>query len=127
MVEAGLEKEISIDSAGTHSYHIGKGPDRRMCTTLKSRGIKSDGKARQFGKQDFHDFDLILTMDDENYQRVVAIEPSGNYRSKVRKFTNFCTQPENQIGEVPDPYYGGTEGFEQVADMLEDGCAEILR
>lgn len=124
---ADLDQEIHIDSAGTHNYHTGKGPDRRMCSTLKNRGVKSDGAARQFSQQDFHDFDLILTMDDENYQRVAAQEPSGQYRSKVKKFTHFCTQPENQIAEVPDPYYGGEEGFEQVADMLEDGCAEILR
>ena len=98
-----------------------------MCATLENRGISSDGKARQFSAQDFHDFDLILTMDDENYQRVIALEPRGNYRSQVKKFTSFCTQTENQIPEVPDPYYGGNEGFEQVADMLEDGCTEIIR
>ena len=126
VTEAGLEQEIHIDSAGTHSYHIGKGPDRRMCATLKSRGIKSDGKARQFSSQDFHDFDLILTMDDENYALVMAEKPHGSHRAEVQKFSSYCTQPENQIPEVPDPYYGGQDGFEKVADMLEDGCVAIL-
>lgn len=124
---AGLENDIIIDSAGTHNYHTGKGPDRRMCATLKSRGVLTEGKARQFSKQDFHDFDLILTMDAENHQRVTAQEPSGTHLSKVKKFTTFCTQSENQIPDVPDPYYGGAEGFERVADILEDGCAEIIR
>ena len=127
VTEAGLAADIQIDSAGTHNYHTGKGPDSRMCTTLRNRGIKTDGKARQFSQQDFLDFDLILTMDDENYQRVMALEPGGSYRAKVKKFTSYCTQKANQIAEVPDPYYGGDEGFEQVADMLEDGCAEIIR
>ncbi len=122
-----LQKEIFIDSAGTHNYHIGKAPDRRMCATLKKRDMRCDGKARQFSTQDFHRFDLILTMDAENYQRIMALEPNGTYRSKVKKFTSFCTQTKNKIPDVPDPYYGGEDGFEQVADMLEDGCAAIIQ
>ncbi len=123
---AGLENDIIIDSAGTHNYHTGKGPDHRMCATLKSRSIPADGKARLFNTQDFYNFDLILTMDTENYQRVTAQEPDDDYRAKVRMFTSYCTQSENQIPDVPDPYYGGDEGFEQVADILVDGCAEII-
>ncbi|BDS08077.1 phosphotyrosine protein phosphatase [Oceaniferula spumae] len=127
VTEAGLEKEIRIDSAGTHNYHIGKGPDRRMCATLQGRGIASDGRARHFTAQDFEDFDLILTMDDDSHARVTALDPDGGYRDKVKNFTSFCTRSDNQQTEVPDPYYGGTDGFELVADMLEDGCAEIIR
>lgn len=125
--EAGLESEFRIDSAGTHDYHTGKGPDRRMCAALRARGIASDGRARHFTAQDLLDFDLILTMDDENYAGVTALDPDGSYRKKVKKFTSFCTDEDNQHPEVPDPYYGGSQGFERVADMLEDGCAEIIR
>jgi len=127
VIEAGFEDEFRIDSAGTHDYHPGKGPDRRMCATLSKRGIPSEGRARHFTAQDFLDFDLILTMDDENYANVTALDSEGGYRDKVRKFTSFCTDDDNQHPEVPDPYYGGSQGFERVADMLEDGCAEIIR
>lgn len=125
--EAGLENKIVIDSAGTHNFHPGKGPDQRMCATLTSRGIASDGSARQFKAADFQKFDLILTMDDENYGNVSRLAKDTADLAKVKMFTSFCTAIENQIPDVPDPYYGGEEGFKKVADMLEDGCAEIIR
>lgn len=123
---AGLEDEIIIDSAGTLDYHTGKGPDRRMCQTLRSRGIPTAGSARQFTAKDFSDFDLILTMDDDNYRNVTKLDPEGKYRDKVKRFSRFCQETDHQIDEVPDPYYGGNEGFEFVADMLEDGCQQLL-
>lgn len=124
---AGVNGDLRIDSAGTHDYHPGKSPDNRMCATLRKRGIPCEGRARQFTAQDFLDFDLILTMDDENYANVAALDPEEIHRGKVKKFTGFCRDEDNQHPEVPDPYYGGSQGFERVADMLEDGCAEILR
>ncbi|MBK1854160.1 low molecular weight phosphotyrosine protein phosphatase [Verrucomicrobiaceae bacterium 5K15] len=125
--EAGLADAIRIDSAGTANYHTGKGPDRRMCATLRARGVPSDGSARQFTVCDFQKFDLILTMDEENYSNVSSLAPDAETLTKVKMFTSFCTVEANRIPDVPDPYYGGAEGFEQVADMLEDGCAEIIR
>ncbi|MCP5535214.1 MAG: low molecular weight phosphotyrosine protein phosphatase [Akkermansiaceae bacterium] len=124
--QAGLEEVINIDSAGTHDYHPGKPPDIRMCKTLRNRDIPVAGKARRFTAQDLLDFDLILTMDNDNYQRVIALAGSPEYERKVRKFTTFCVDPDHQLPEVPDPYYGSGSGFELVADMLEDGCAQLL-
>ena len=123
---AGLEDQIHIDSAGTLDYHTGKGPDRRMCQTLKNRGIPTDGAARQFTAQDFFDFDLILTMDDDNYRNVTKLDPESKFQEKVKRFSSYCQHPNHQIAEVPDPYYGENEGFEFVADMLEDGCKALL-
>ena len=126
VVKAGLEDQIHIDSAGTHDYHPGKVPDQRMAKTLNDRSIKSDGSGRQFKSVDLQKFDLILTMDRENHDNITALDPEGKYRSKIRPFTDFCVQSGHQVPDVPDPYYGGDSGFELVADMLEDGCQQVL-
>ncbi len=122
--KAKAEDQWTIDSAGTGDWHIGKRPDVRMTKTLKSRGIPVTGKARQIQKQDLKNFDLILTMDDENFSNVKKLDPADVFSSKIQKFTSFCQH--HSAGEVPDPYYGGQEGFELVADMLEDGCSAIF-
>jgi len=124
--QAGLDDVIRIDSAGTHDYHPGKAPDKRMSKTLNDRNIKSAGSARQFTSQDMCDFDLIVTMDKENYANVIRLAKSPELEDKIMMFTRFCQQPAHQIPEVPDPYYGGDEGFELVADMLEDGSRQLL-
>lgn len=126
VTQAGLQDAIHIDSAGTIDWHTDKGPDRRMRQTLRNRGVATAGKARHFTAQDFYDFDLILTMDDDNYHNVTALDPDGRFRDKVKPFTSFCQQSEHQIKEVPDPYHGDAEGFKFVADMLEDGCEALL-
>ncbi len=124
--QAGLESSIHIDSTGTHDYHPGKAPDKRMQNTLRNRKIENSGSARQFTRQDLEDFDLILTMDQENHSHVTGLARSTELSSKISLFSRFCEHPEHQIPEVPDPYYGGDEGFEFVADMLEDGCRQLL-
>ena len=124
--QAGLETCIRIDSAGTHDYHPGKSPDARMSNTLRKRNIPSIGAARQFTTSDYSDFDLILTMDRENHAGVSALARSAESSQKVILFTSFCEHADHQVAEVPDPYYGGDEGFELVADMLEDGCQQLL-
>jgi len=126
VTQAGLIDEFHIDSAGTIDWHTDKGPDRRMCQTLRNRNIPTDGTARHFTAQDFFDFDLILTMDDDNYHNVTKLDTEGMCRDKVKKFSSFCQQADHHFDEVPDPYYGGDEGFEFVADMLEDGCKALL-
>jgi protein-tyrosine phosphatase len=113
-----------IDSAGTASWHTGKGPDPRMTKTLQSRGIEVTGKARQITKKDLGKFDLILTMDDENFANVQKLDTAKQYSDKIKKFANFCS--EHTETEVPDPYYGGQDGFDLVANMLEDGCRNII-
>lgn len=118
-------KDIFLDSAGTAGYHIGKSPDSRMTTTLEDRGISVTGQARQFSKQDFEDFDLILAMDEENRRDILRLARTESDRSKVKPFMSFCQKFSNP--EVPDPYYGEQDGFELVADIMADGCSRILQ
>lgn len=116
--------DISLDSAGTAGYHIGKGPDKRMTATLESRDVRVTGQARQFSKQDFDDFDLIIPMDEDNRRDILRLARNDSDRAKVQPFMGFCTEFTNS--EVPDPYYGGQDGFELVADIMADGCLGIL-
>lgn len=122
--QAGLSKEIICDSAGTSSYHVGSPPDRRMSAAAKLKGIQLVGEARQFQRSDFEKFDLILAMDKENYRDILAIDRSRQYQDKVKLMCDFCTR--HDLKEVPDPYYGGPEGFNQVIDLLLDACEGLL-
>jgi len=122
--EAGLSGHIECDSAGTAGYHIGKSPDSRMTKTMRARGYQVTGGARKFTPIDFDNFDLILTMDEDNHRDVLSQARSDQDRKRVRYFTDFCTEHDDD--EVPDPYYGGDEGFEFVADLMEDGSAGII-
>ncbi|MFC5049709.1 low molecular weight protein-tyrosine-phosphatase [Rubritalea spongiae] len=122
--QADIADQWEIDSAGTEAWHTGKGPDPRMTKTLQSRSIEVTGKARQIQAHDLEDFDLILTMDDENFSNVSKLDPQKLYADKIKKFTSFCRQHSET--EVPDPYYGGQDGFELVVDLLEDGCSAII-
>lgn len=123
--QAGLSDSIICDSAGTGGYHIGAPPDRRMTTAALSRGITLKGRARQFQRSDFEEFDLILAMDRENYQDILYLDPGGKYRDQVRLMCDFATHHSER--EVPDPYYGGSEGFDQVIDLLLDACDGLLQ
>lgn len=122
--ESALANRIECDSAGTIDAHAGKPPDNRMRETLEQRNIPVEGAARQITREDFGDFDLILTMDDFNRQEVLSVAPDASARAKVKPFTEFCENHE--ASEVPDPYYGGSSGFELVADLIEDGCQGVL-
>ncbi|NMG11459.1 low molecular weight protein-tyrosine-phosphatase [Brasilonema sp. UFV-L1] len=124
--EAGFRERIVCDSAGTSSYHIGSPPDSRMSSAaLQKLQIKLRGKARQFQKSDFENFDLILAMDQENYENILYLDPTGKYRHKVRLICDFCSR--HNLKEVPDPYYGGTQGFNLVIDLLVDACEGLLK
>ncbi|MDA8975369.1 low molecular weight phosphotyrosine protein phosphatase [Akkermansiaceae bacterium] len=122
--EAGLNDRIHCDSAGTTGYHTGNDPDARMSRTIRNRGYEVTGFSRQISLRDFKDFDLILTMDEVNYTNVIALTKNDEQRARVKRFTDFCTEHEEK--EVPDPYYGGDQGFELVADMIEDGSRGVL-
>ena len=123
--ESGLTERIICDSAGTSSYHIGSLPDRRMSAAATQKlGFKLKGQARQFQSSDFQEFDLILAMDRENYQNILYLDSTGEYEHKVRLMCDFCSQ--FNLKEVPDPYYGGPEGFNQVIDLLMDACGGLL-
>jgi protein-tyrosine phosphatase len=123
--QAGLSESIVCDSAGTGGYHIGSPPDRRMASAASRRGIILKGEARQFQKSDFENFDLILAMDRDNYRDILSLDPAGKYRDKVRLMCEFASPHSEQ--EVPDPYYGGSEGFNKVIDLLLDACDGLLQ
>ncbi|HCQ19957.1 MAG TPA: protein tyrosine phosphatase [Anabaena sp. UBA12330] len=124
--QEGLRNTILCDSAGTAGYHIGDPPDRRMSAAAENKlGFKLSGKARQFQVSDFQQFDLILAMDRDNYDDILAVDPSGQYHSKVRLMCDFCST--HTLKEVPDPYYGGVEGFNHVIDLLMDACQGLLK
>ncbi|MBS0017636.1 MAG: low molecular weight phosphotyrosine protein phosphatase [Arthrospira sp. SH-MAG29] len=122
--EANLGDRIVCDSAGTSSYHIGSAPDSRMTMAAKKRGIVLKGSARQFTWEDFENFDLILAMDRDNYQQIMYLDRGKKYGDKVKLMCDFCRH--HNLKEVPDPYYGGPEGFNQVIDLLLDGCEGLL-
>lgn len=123
--QAGLSDSIICDSAGTGGYHIGAPPDRRMTAAAKRRGIELKGRARQFERSDFEEFDLILAMDRENYRDILSLDPTGQYRDKVKLMCDFASHHSDR--EVPDPYYGGSEGFDRVIDLLLDACEGLLQ
>ncbi|PAX59567.1 low molecular weight protein-tyrosine-phosphatase [Brunnivagina elsteri] len=123
--EKGLSESIISDSAGTSSYHIGSLPDRRMnAAATQKLGITLKGRARQLDKSDLQDFDLILAMDKENYANILSLDRLGEYGDKVRLMCDFCSR--HTLKEVPDPYYGGNEGFNSVIDLLVDACEGLL-
>lgn len=125
VAEAGLSDSIICDSAGTGGYHIGAPPDRRMAAAAQRRGITLLGQARQFQRSDFEEFDLILAMDKENYRDILSLDPTGKYRDKVKLMCDFASHHRER--EVPDPYYGGVEGFNKVIDLLLDACDGLLQ
>ncbi|HRX56590.1 MAG TPA: low molecular weight protein-tyrosine-phosphatase [Verrucomicrobiales bacterium] len=126
---AGLEEVWEIDSAGTISTHTGNPPDSRMTAAARTRGIPMSGRARQIRASDLDRFDLILTMDNDNLADVKGLAARhGGMEAHRARIVPFCTYCESHgETEVPDPYYGGPEGFEKVLDLLEDGCAAMVR
>jgi len=125
LAKAGLSDTVTVDSAGTLDYHVGKLADHRMRQASTRRSLELLHRARQVRKEDLSEFDLILPMDLDNLGELHRLDPKGEYRDKVRLFTTFCTTHTET--EVPDPYYGESDGFELVLDILQDGCAEIAR
>lgn len=120
----GLEGRIGVDSAGTHGYHAGEPPDRRACVAALARGIDiADSRARTLGARDFAEFDYVLAMDGDNLRAMEDMRPPGS-GARLALFLHFA--PELDTREVPDPYYGGDEGFERVLDLVEAGARGLL-
>lgn len=126
MVEdEGLTDKIGVDSAGTHSYHVGNPPDERSQRTALTRGLDmSDLRARKAKEQDFDQFDLVLAMDRDNYA-ILESYTSSETASKLKLFMEFGSD-QWRTNEVPDPYYGGANGFETVFDMVEDASRGLI-
>jgi len=123
--ELGLEHRVTVDSAGTHNYHPGSAPDDRSQEHAAKRGYDlRDLRARQITELDFERHDLILVMDWDNLALVEDLCPPQNL-SKVRRLTEFCLNFDSPV--VPDPYYGGASGFDQVLDLVEDACEGLIR
>ena len=117
---------VRTDSAGTSHYHVGEAPDRRATLSMRRHGIDiSDLRARQFVADDFHRFDLILAMDESNLANIRALAPRPELATKARLIMDLV--PEHALRSVPDPYYGGDEGFEQVYAMLTEACAVLIK
>lgn len=124
IAEKGLGDRITCDSAGTANYHVGASPDRRMAAAAFKRGIVLKGSGRQFTRVDLEAFDLILAMDRSNYQDILALDLGGKFSHKVKMMCDYARRHPDK--EVPDPYYGGTEGFNYVIDLLFDACEGLL-
>ena len=124
VTKAGLAARVEIASAGTIGMHAGELPDPRMRAAASRRGYELISRARKFIAADFDAFDLILTMDEDNRRNVLALAKTDEQRSRVRAFCDFCVQYDDE--SVPDPYYGGPQGFEHVLDLLEDGCRGVV-
>ena len=122
--QAGLSARILVDSAGTIGYHRGHGPDPRMAATLKARGYDIHGSARQVQAKDLTEFDHILVADRDNLSDVRSLDGTGASHGKISLLTDYCVNVE--ADHVPDPYYGGNEGFDRVADIVEDACQGLL-
>ena len=121
--DAGRSADFEIDSAGTIGYHVGHPADSRMQAAAKERGYRLDSIARRVERDDFDRFDLIVAMDNDNYRDLNSMNPGS--RSEIIRMCDYCE--EHDATEVPDPYYGGDQGFYTVIDILEDACQNLLR
>jgi protein-tyrosine phosphatase len=121
--QQGLDYEV--DSAGTAAYHIGEQPDPRMQVTAQNHGIDISGQqARQFSFEDFEDFDIIYAMDQSNYHNILSMADTDEQKAKVKMLLNEY-KPGSDMS-VPDPWYGGVDGFEEVFQLVEAACDNII-
>jgi len=123
--EAGVGQNYDVDSAGTAAYHIGHSPDSRMRQVAATRGLDYDGSGRQVSAEDFYNFDLIIPMDASNYADLNALATKPEHRDKIHMMREFDPQ-SGEDHSVPDPYYGGIDGFERVYDIIERSARELL-
>lgn len=123
--ERGVADRFTIDSAGTYGGHSGERADARMRKAASARGYNLTSISRRVSMDDFDRFDLIIAMDDSNYEQLFRIAPSLEASHKIRRMAEFIADPS--IDHVPDPYYEGAQGFEIVLDMLEKGCSNLLQ
>lgn len=125
--DRGLDEHFELDSAGTHAYHVGEPPDPRADKSAAKRGVSiSHLRARKVNSEDFSEFDFVLAMDKHNYQILEELCPE-DLQYRLSLFMNHA--PHLDVAEVPDPYYGGSQGFERVLDLIEaasDGLLDLI-
>lgn len=123
----GADVMISVDSAGTSAYNTGRGPDARMVEAAARRGLRMNHIARQVRPSDFDSASLIIAMDDSNYDNLRAIAPTVEAANKVKRIADFFNpDTRRKHDSVPDPYYGGEEGFQLSLDLIKEACENIL-
>lgn len=124
--DVGLQDKFELDSAGLYGGHAGELPDDRMRIHARRRGYELSHRSRPVRESDFFDFDLLVAMDDSNYYNLLKKAPTVETENKIVKMIDYI-KGFPRYHSVPDPYYEGSEGFELVLDMLEEGCQEMLR
>jgi protein-tyrosine phosphatase len=123
--QAGVAAKYPAESAGTAAWHVGEPPDPRMRRVAASHGLRYTHAGRQFERQDFERFDLIVAMDGENYRDLSSLARTPEHRQKIRMLREY--EPGGKPGlAVPDPYYGGIDGFEEVYWLVERACGGLL-
>lgn len=123
--EAGLDRQVQTDSAGTHAYHVGDSPDQRAQQAARRRGADiSQLRGRKVADEDFEAFDYILGMDGDNISKLVQRSPA-HHHGKIRRLLSFSRKYPNL--DVMDPYYGGPQGFEENLDMIEDAVQGLIQ
>jgi protein-tyrosine phosphatase len=120
----GMEDRFEIDSAGTSGYHAGDPPDPRSVATARSRGVEVTGASRPVSKRDLHEFDYVIVMDAENRSHIDRLRATVGGTARVHRLREW--DPERSGLDVPDPYYGGARGFDDVHDMVERSCEGLL-
>jgi protein-tyrosine phosphatase len=123
--QAGVENRFRIDSAGTSNYHTGEPPDARTVQVAKRRGIVLEHAARQVSSADLEAFDFVIVMDRENLRKLDRVRGNGLHRAEIRLLRSFDPESSADL-EVPDPYFGGPRGFEDVHEMVERSCRGLL-
>ncbi len=124
--QEGLDGRVEVESAGTGSWHVGDPPDRRATAEARTRGIVMEGRARQFRAGDFDRVDLVVAMDVQNAADLRALAPDEAAAAKVRLLRDWDPEARDGDRSVPDPYYGGPDGFATVLDMVERACAGLV-
>ncbi|KMP10420.1 protein tyrosine phosphatase [Candidatus Nitromaritima sp. SCGC AAA799-A02] len=120
-----LGDQIIVSSAGTSGWHVGDLPDNRMRQTARNKGIQLKNRARQFQKKDFDRFDLVLAMDRSNLSKLEELAPQSLSEDKLMLFRSFDPKADDEM-DVPDPYYGGASGFENVFQIVQRTCPPLL-
>lgn len=124
LIDTGLSGRVETDSAGTHAYHVGQPPDRRAQEEARRRGLDiSDLRGRQVAQTDFDEFDWIIAMDSDNVAILLSEAPPAR-RDRIHRLLDFA--PHLGERDVPDPYFGGVDGFRRVFDLVEQGCEGLI-